>query len=370
MTEVSAASYERAVPARVPIRARVACLPPLATNPYQRLLYDALSDVGVELVPNARLKLSWLVRSRRAVDVLHFHWPEGYYRFRRGPQWLRGALSWADVGAFTLRVAVAKALGYRVVWTVHQMRPHESDGRIDAVAAKLLGRLVHGLVAHEEHTAAQVRRELGREAAVIPHGSYVGAYPPGPGRAESRKRLGLEEDDVVFLLFGHLRAYKDVDLVLAAWEQAKLPPTARLLIVGMTDDGAPLDAIRRAGASDARVVPLLGFVPDERVAEFYDAADAALVARRDGGTSGALVLALSLGVPAIVSGQPAYLELTEPDTAGWAFAPGDASSLAATLEHVASAPGEVEARAEGARAAAARLDWEPIADATARILSA
>ncbi len=372
MAQTSAAPLERASRGDLSsaVRARVACLPPLATNPYQRLLYGALAPLGVELVGDARLKLGWLVSSRRSVDVLHFHWPEGYYRFRHGPACVQRAASWLDLGAFALRVRAAKALGFRVVWTVHQVRPHESHGRIDGVAAKVLARLADELVAHDEHTAAAVGRELGRAATVIPHGSYVDVYEPGPGRRAARERLGLGEDDVVFLLFGHLRAYKDVDLVLDAWLEAELGPRARLLIVGMTDLGAPVARIRAAAAADPRIVTLLEFVPDERVGEIYSAADVALVARGDGGTSGALVLALSLGVPAIVSARPAYLDLTVGDDAGWSFSPGDPSSLAAALERAAGDPEGVRSRADAALGAAARLDWGPIAAETARILSA
>ena len=58
------------VPAAVldggPPRHRVASFPPpIAENPYQRLLYEALESHGLDLVVGNRLKLDWLWRSRR-----------------------------------------------------------------------------------------------------------------------------------------------------------------------------------------------------------------------------------------------------------------------------------------------------------------
>ena len=350
-------------------RARVACLPDLRTNPYQRLLYGALHAHDVDLVEGAQLKLGWLLRQRHQLDVLHFHWPEGYYRYRRGPAWLRPTLSWLNLALFAGRVAVARGVGYRVVWTVHQVVPHESAGTIDRVAARLLARLAHALVAHDTHSAEQVRQQLRRAATVIPHGSFVDVYPPGPGRAEARRRLGVEADDVVFLVFGHLRAYKDVDLVLEAWARARLPHRCRLVVAGMPDPSCSHDRLRAAAAADPRIAAQLEFVPDEHVAELYEAADATVVARGDGGTSGALVLALSFGVPAVVGALPTYVELTAGEAGGWTFSPGDAASLADALERAAAdVPGR-EARARRARTTAATLGWEPIAAATARVLA-
>jgi glycosyltransferase involved in cell wall biosynthesis len=349
-------------------RTRVACFPPLSTNPYQRLLYAALGEHGVELVGQARLKLEWLVRSRRRVDVLHFHWPEGYYRFRAGPASLRGLLSWLNLAAFAVRIAAARLLGYRIVWTVHQVVPHESHGAIDHVAARLLGRLAQRLVAHDRHTAEEVRRRLRREAVVIPHGSFVGAYPAGRGGDEARRELALERDDLVFLLFGHLRAYKDLGVVLDAWRLASLPH-AKLIIAGMPDPGAPLARIESAASETRSIVALLDFVPDERVAELFEASDAAIVARSDGGTSGALVLALSFGLPVVYGTLPTYVELTGGESAGWGVAPGDPASLARTLAAVAADPVARRERSLRAQEAVARLDWGPISAATARVLA-
>jgi beta-1,4-mannosyltransferase len=350
-------------------RTRVACFPPLLTNPYQRLLYGALGEHGVDLVGQARLKLGWLVRSRRRVDVLHFHWPEGYYRFRAGSASLRGPLSWLNLAAFAVRIAAARALGYRIVWTVHQVVPHESHGAIDRVAARLLGRVAQRLVAHDRHTAEQVQRELRREAIVIPHGSFVGAYPPGRGGDEARRELGIEPDDLVFLLFGHLRAYKDLGVVLDAWGLATLPGHAKLIIAGMPDPGAPLARIESAASESRSIVALLDFVPDDRVAELFEASDAAIVARSDGGTSGALVLALSFGLPVVYGALPSYVELTGGESAGWGFAPGDPASLARTLAAVAADPAGRRQRSLRAQEAAVRLDWGPIAAATARVFA-
>ena len=86
----------------------------------------------------------------------------------------------------------------------------------------MIARLVHAMIAHDETTAGLARRALpaaAKKLTVIPHGSYVGVYPPGRPRAEVRRSLGLDDQTRVFLSFGHLRGYKDLDVLFDAFAQ-------------------------------------------------------------------------------------------------------------------------------------------------------
>jgi len=78
-----------------------------------------------------------------------------------------------------------------------------------------------------------------------------------------------------------------------------------------------------AAERDCRIRFLPRFVRDERVANFFAAADVAVVPRRDGGTSGSLILALSFGVPVVAADRATYRELMADGEAGWLFEPGD-----------------------------------------------
>ena len=351
----------------------VASFPPvLDTNPYQRLLYGELVRQGFALAPSSRLRLGWLRRNRRLVGVLHFHWPQSYWRHARGPERLRGVLSYATMARFGVRLRLARALGYRIVWTVHQVYPHElASPRVDRLGALTLARLSDLLLVHDEATATSVERELGavaRKVALVPHGSYVGVYRDGRPREQVRAELGIPEDDFVFLCFGDLRAYKEVELLLSAFGRVSAAGV-RLVVAGSVGSDRSAAAVRDAASADARVTPLLGFVPEERVAELFGAADAAVFARGDGGTSGALILALSLGVPAVVARTRTYVQLTGDGDAAWLFAPGDEASLAAALEAAAaSGPSQRAAKAEAASRRAETLRWPEIGQRTAALI--
>jgi glycosyltransferase involved in cell wall biosynthesis len=349
----------------------IAAFPLIEENPYQRMLYATMAPLGLRVVEDADFKLGWLLRGRSAVRILHFHWPQNYYRWWRRPARLRRPLSWVKLALFGARLAVTRLLGFAVVWTIHEVYPHErSEGRhLDRLGGKLLARFSNVLIAHDEGTVRLAREQLGttRPIAIIPHGSYIGQYPPGRARDVVRSELGVPPDAFAFLCFGHLRAYKAVELLVDAFAEASLPASA-LIVAGLPLDSSTEEAVRAAAARDSRIKPQLEFVPDGRVAELFAAADAAVLPRGDGGTSGALVLALSMGLGVVVSRCPDYEALTGGEAAGWFFTPGDSASLARALEQSARDPEGARLKAEAARRRADSLSWPKIGSRTATLL--
>lgn len=350
----------------------VVAFPLIRENPYQDVLYRELAPHGLALVEDADFKLGWMLRTRARVGVLHFHWPQNYYRWWRRPRALRTPLSWMKMGLFAIRLAAARALGYTVVWTVHEVYPHERAGRwLDRAGSMILARAANVLLAHDAGTADRASDELGirrSRVEIVPHGSYIGVYPEGRPRAEVRAELGLDDEAFVFLCFGHLRAYKAVDVLLSSLRSPLVPADVRVIVAGVPLDDLTERAVQTAAAGDPRITPILEFVPDERVAELFAASDAAVLPRGDGGTSGSLVLALSMGLPAITADRPDYHELV--GDAGWFFVAGDSDSLARALAEAAADPAEAARRGAESRRLALQLAWPNIAARTARAIAA
>jgi glycosyltransferase involved in cell wall biosynthesis len=363
---------------------RIAAFPPgilKDRNPYARLLYRELERFGFETIDASPLKLEWLLRARRHVDILHFHWDPQQKYVQRSPDRVtlllrrlrrERLLPWWDVVSFVTLLAAARTLGYHLVWTIHEIRPHESDySRHDILASRALARLSHLLLAHDAATAERAGEAFGLPAAeihVVPHGSYVGVYPPGRARDTVRSELGVPPDAFVFLAFGHLRAYKEFPVLLDAFESLPLP-AARLIVAGVPWDAAMRNIVSAAAERDSRIRLMLGPVPVEGVDELFKASDAAVFPRGDGWTSGSLILAMSMGVPVVAARQPTYAELIDGETAGWLFEPGDVSSLKDCL--LAAATNPEQARRKGALALdlARRMSWAQSAAMTGRLIA-
>lgn len=351
-----------------PARTGVVSFPPvLAENSYQRLLYEALAGHGFGLV-HGHLKIGWLLRNRRRARVLHFHWPQNHWHHAAAPERIGTALKFT---LFASRLAAARVLGYRIAWTVHEVYPLDRGAnRLDRLGGRALALACHVLIANDEQTARTARRELGRVAstiAVVSHSSYAGAYPAGRSRAEVRAELGVPAEAVAFLLFGHVSVYKHVEWFVEGFRRARLP-NAALVVAGMVVHEPSAEAVRAAAREDPRIKPLLGFIADDRVAELFDASDAAISPRQDGGTSGVLILALSLGLPAVVPRVGTYEAITDGERTSWLYEAGDQASLAATLERVAADPAGREARAAVAASQVAGVTWQGMAEEIAELL--
>ena len=122
--------------------------------------------------------------------------------------------------------------------------------------------------------------------------------------------------------------------------------------------GGPMDPALRKQAEDlglAGRIHLAGPQPQERVRQYYDEADAFVLAcleagNRDmDGTPIVLIEAMALGVPVIstpVSGNP---ELIDSGSSGLLVSPGDAAALANAMERLMDDPERTRRLAESAR---------------------
>ena len=165
---------------------------------------------------------------------------------------------------------------------------------------------------------------------------------------------GFPADAFVVLSFGQIRRYKELTLLLDAFEQAHIEGGV-LLIVGLPLDEDETQRLEAISRNATNVVTILEFVPDNCVAELFAASDVFGSARLDGGTSGALVLALSLAITMLAAKCPAYDDLTDHGEAGWLFAPGTKDSLASALRSAATDSVGREAKARRALQRAACL---------------
>ena len=258
------------------------------------------SGRAVRRIPRPRL-----LAGSQECRLLHFHWPQGYWRATIAAV-CQARSRTALPRALAARIAAARALGYRIAWTIHQStrtrkRRHGSNGSAPRSRAGFTGpdRARRG-------AAASARAELGRAARDGPScpTAYLGLYEPGaagPRFARSWDR----QRPVRVPAPRRNRATRTSRSSSVAFRSTGLP-NASLVVAGTPADRGTEAALREAAAGDARIVLRFGFVPENGVAELYDAADAAVVARGDGGTSGSLILALSMGKAVVAADRPSY----------------------------------------------------------------
>jgi glycosyltransferase involved in cell wall biosynthesis len=317
---------------------RIDVLDPAAyTPPYDHHLCAALAAQG------ARVRLvTGAFRHGTAPP------PEGYVRVERprSRHLVAPADPRADVRHFQwlplqeVDQVLVRAVRRPWVVTAHDVLPREPRRGQRAAQARIL-RAADAVVVHSRHGAGRLR-ELGVEAHVIPHG----VLDPGP---PAGLPAGLTDDgSPVVLLFGLLRPYKGLDVLLEAWRGV---PEGRLWVVG-----APRMALPARLPPRAELLPR--FVSDGEASALLHRADVVVLPYREIDQSGVLFAALHAGRPLVLSDVGGFAEVG----AGLLVPPGDPDALRAALARLVADPAERARQAAASRTAAEeRFAWGPIA---------
>jgi beta-1,4-mannosyltransferase len=309
------------VPEDQPPLFRVVQISKVRMNPYVRLLQETLLQTGIPcsladgLSP--RLVRLWQEdspagevtgppsASTEPKLVLHLHWLELLYHT---PTWLRSSRL---LTAVLSGLRSTKATGGRVVYTVHNLTPHEQAFPVlDRLANRLLFSWADALHVHDEEARKQVGQIYGRDKGihVIPHGSYIGAYPNECTKQEARARLDLPESTFVFLCLGQIRRYKGIENLWQAFSQLG-DGTSRLVIAGNVHDAQYGQELAQAVEGQKGIHLSFQYVPDTQVQYFMNACDVCVLPYRDVTTSGAAILAFSFGKPIIAPALGGFVEL-------------------------------------------------------------
>ena len=329
-------------------------------NPYGGLLARALAPLGVEMIPGYAEDLTpdWLRAHQGQVDVLHLNWPNGLYQSDDPPEAVRRA---SDLVA---NLALARQLGYRVVWTVHNLYPHESaHPELDRLVQTSLCALATAVIAHCQHGRRLVREHFHREGGVlvIPHGHFIEPYPATLSRAEARGRLGIGPNQFVLLFFGNVRRYKGIEGVLDAFRRLPGDDLTLLLaakVYSEYGDGL-VDEARQA---DPRVVVSPSrFFANEEFQVYFRAANVAVLPFLNVLTSGSTITALGFGVPVVVPAIGCLPELVD-ETVGILYDPTAPDALFEAMRAIRGRDTAALGRAALARAQS--LGWDGIARQT------
>jgi beta-1,4-mannosyltransferase len=318
-------------------------------NPYNVLLYTALEEIGLQV-------LEWTgdLSDLKHVDVLHLHWPES-------------PLNLPDPSGIDLvlkAIRLARAQNVRVVWTAHNLKAHAGIHPVlEREFWTMFCALLDGVIGLSNHTrTALLEKHSSLEyvpITVIPHGHYRDFYPNTVSRDQARTLLNLPPEVPVLAFVGQLRAYKGIPELLEAF--AKLEGDARLLIAGKPVPPEDAPHLKTLAARDHRVHLELGFVADDRLQLFLNAADLIVLPYRQILNSGSALLALSFNAPVLAPAIGSLPELAQKMGGDWLqLFKGDfeVNDLRNALEVSRTMRGQV--------APLDQFDWAQIAEKTKR----
>ena len=234
---------------------------------------------------------------------------------------------------------LARALGVRVVYTVHNVLPHDSSAALRQRYRDIY-ELADQLIAHDEHARQKLGGEFGIPAAkvsVIPHGPLFDEPPAAGSAARERERLGIAPDACIVVTQGIIRPYKGVPFLLDAWKQvAAAHPSAVLRIVGTGDDDilAGIRAKVQELGLEKSVLLDLRFLTVDEVRSCLDGADVLAYPYKDITTSGALLTGVNYGKAVVATTLPAFELLLENERNSLLVPYADVDALAGAISRL------------------------------------
>jgi glycosyltransferase involved in cell wall biosynthesis len=294
-----------------------------------------------------------------SADIVHLQWPEEMTGWK--------VPSLQDIARLT-ECLDRWAKRSRIISTVHNLYPHGHYRNPDyhrlfttfyerSDVIHHFGETSRTLVCQEYPVVA------GRCHVVRLGFNYDRLIPASrPDRSMIRQALGLQPDEVVYLVFGSLRSRDELRLIQEAYSRARVK-RKRLLMAARYHATGPVWRQRlgrwrwQFWQQHHSVVEMTEYVPDEQVFRLFHASDAVVIVRQNSMGSGIPSLTMTFGRMAIApdSGMiPEYLAGAD----NILYQSDSSASLADAMERAAA----VDREAIGARnrQIAAGWDWQSI----------
>ena len=276
-------------------------------------------------------------------------------------------------------VAVADVTGLPVVTTVHATEHGRHQGHLPGDRNHWIHQVEWWLAARSTRviTCSAFMRDQVQQLfdldpdrlEVVPNGVDAARFVVASPVAAAARRDLARPDEVLVAYAGRLEWEKGVQDLLAAVPlvTATRGPVT-LAIAGDGSQRASLEALAaHLGIADR--VRFLGFMPPDRVATLYAAADVVAAPSLYEPFGMVAIEALAAGTPVVVGDTGGLAELVAAGM-GTGVPPGDPEALASAISTLADDPGAARAMVARGRTALADHDWPTIADATGAILAA
>lgn len=228
-----------------------------------------------------------------------------------------------------------------IICTVHGIHKLRGDaGRFANLWQKIIvGLSYDAVIAVSKDTESRIL-DLGKSPkalVVIPNGVDMEIFHPDePSRVSLRKRLHVDNDELLIGFFGRIVRGKGIDILIESMPIVlKHMPNVKLLIMG---DGDLKNSMEER-ILDLRLdenVMIKNPVPHQEVAQFYCACDLIVIPSRSEAFSLSALEAMASGVPLVASNVGGLREIVHHSDNGWLVEANSISTLSEAIVKVLS----------------------------------
>jgi D-inositol-3-phosphate glycosyltransferase len=216
-------------------------------------------------------------------------------------------LNWWTIALFPMLFTISCLLrlrGKRVICIVHNPIGHERYPA-DQFLTSLFFKTCHRFIVFTNEAKKYLSQQYGinNKPVVVQDHPPLNFYPHQKITKETaRKQLNLPQNDRVYLCFGRIRQYKNLERIIKDFaSKSTRDPSAILVLAGEPWVSlANYEKLINSLRLQDRVRLFLEYIPTERVPLFFRAADTFLLAHQDPGSgSGVIALAKSFNLPVL-----------------------------------------------------------------------
>jgi len=285
----------------------------------------------------------------RGYEIIHIHW---IYIFPF---------------SFLMKIFVgfSKMLGYKMVWTIHNILPHEPTEK-DVEKSRWLYENVDYRFIHYKSNLGKLKRILNVELKnieVIFHPVFIDSYPNEINSEEAKKELKIPKDKKVLLCFGMIRKYKGMELFADALE--KLGDEYIGIIAGKGVNEEVLKYLKKKEKKLNNFMLVDEYVQDDKVQVYFNACDVVVLPYTNITTSGVVLLAYAFRKPVITTNLGGMPEVVVEKETGLLIPPNDVEALTKAINKIYAM--DYKKMGENAYNMARKFTWEKLAEDTIKI---
>jgi len=286
-------------------------------NPFQRLLYRRMLDHNILIAPTNTIEATLELQKRLPSQVplvVHLSWLHLVLKGSANEAEGKAAIKEYFAGLDKL-----KANGAKIVWTVHNVLPHDSrlHDLEDSLNQGVYDRadLVHIMSPRTPEMCQPWFPLDSQKLWHVNHPSYHGVYPSWQTKAMARRMLNIRESDLVFVLFGAIKPYKGLDDLAAAFDRLCLEVSAKLVIAGETDSSPATREFLAWASTHPSVILQDGKVHPNEIQNYLRCADVAVLPYKRILNSGWLKLALTFSLPVVTTADSGLVPILNDEVA-------------------------------------------------------
>ncbi|MBN1597542.1 MAG: glycosyltransferase family 4 protein [Bacteroidales bacterium] len=256
--------------------------------------------------------------SKTKTKLIHIQW----YRF-----------------AFTEGILISlymKMCGKKLVYTVHNVLPHDRWNLINQTLFWIIYRIHNKIIVHTEYIKLQLVNKFGirpEKIVKVIHGLYEVKIRTLKDRVSAREHFSFHPNDFVLLFFGIIRKYKGLDFLLDVFEELTMNAGFKIIVAGKVSDSykSEMKTLQLLHSS-GNIKFILRHINNNEIDQIFNASDVTVLPYTEASQSGVMLLSYAYGKPVIAPKLGGFPEDVIEGKNGYLFEPGNAESLKAKIK--------------------------------------